>query len=80
MIEIELRVFGDLRRYRKGMAIGEGQALSCDDGSTVKDILSQLGIPDTEAKIILVNGRAKKVDDGLDDGDRLAIFPAVAGG
>ncbi len=80
MIEIELRVFGELRRYRKGMAIGEGQALRCDDGSTVKDILSQLGIPETDAKIVLINGRAKKIDDELNAGDRLAIFPAVAGG
>ncbi len=80
MIEIELRVFGELRRYRKEMAIGEGQALRCADGSTVKDILSRLGISEGDAKIILVNGRAKKVDDGLDDGDRLALFPAVAGG
>lgn len=80
MIEIELRVFGDLRKYRKGMAIGESQALRCSEGSTVKDILNRLGISETDAKIILVNGRAKKVDDGLYDGDRLAIFPAVAGG
>jgi len=80
LIEIELRVFGELRKYRKGMAIGEGQALGCDDGSTVKDVLSLLGIPETDAKIILVNGRAKKIDDELRAGDRLAIFPAVAGG
>ena len=80
MIEIELRVFGELRRHRKGMGIGEGQTLRCDDGSTVNDILSLLGIPEADAKIILVNGRAKKIDDELCTGDRLAIFPAVAGG
>jgi len=80
LIEIELRVFGDLRRYVEGMAIGESLSLRLDEGSTVKDILSRLGISKGDAKIILVNGRAKKVDDGLDDGDRLAIFPAIAGG
>ena len=80
MIEIELRIFGELRKYREGMAIGESHALRCDDGSTVKDILSRLGIPETEAKIILVNGRAKEINDELNDNDRLAIFPVVAGG
>ncbi len=80
MIEIELRVFGDLRNYLEGIKIGESQALRCDDGSTVKDILSRLGIPETEAKIILINGRARELDDELNGGDRLAIFPAVAGG
>ena len=80
MIEIELRVFGELRNYIEGMEIGESQALRCDDGSTVKDILSRLGIPEAEAKIILINGRAKEIVDELNDNDRLAIFPAVAGG
>ena len=80
MIEIELRVFGDLRKYMEGVAIGESQALRFNEGSTVKDILNRLGIPETEAKIILVNGRAKEVNDKLNDGDRLAFFPAVAGG
>ena len=80
MIKIELRVFGDLRSYREGMEIGESQTLRCKDGSTVKDILSRLGIPENEAKIILVNGRAKEIDDKFNDGDRLAIFPVVAGG
>ena len=80
MIEIELRVFGDLRNYMEGMAIGESKSLRFDDGSTVRAVLIRLGIPETEAKIILVNGRAKEVNDKLNDGDRLAIFPAVAGG
>ena len=80
MSEIKLRVFVDLRKYMEGIAIGESQALRCDDGATVKDILSRFGIPEAEAKIILVNGRAKEVDDELNDDDRLAIFPAVAGG
>jgi sulfur carrier protein ThiS len=80
LIEIELRVFGELRNYIEKMEIGESRTVRCDDGSTAKDILSRLGIPETEAKIILVNGRAKEVDDKLNDGDRLAIFPAVAGG
>ena len=80
MIEIELRVFGELRNYIEGMKIGEIQTLRCDDEATVKDILRRLGIPETEAKIILVNGRAKGIDDKLNGGDRLAIFSAVAGG
>ena len=80
MIEIELRVFGELRNYIEGMEIGGFQTLRCDDGSDVRDILRRLGIPETEAKIILVNGRAKEIDDKLNGGDRLAIFPAVAGG
>lgn len=80
MIEIEVRLFGELRTYLEGLEIGESHALRCEEGSTVKDILSRLGIPVDDVKIILVNGRVKEVDDGLYHGDRLTFFPVVAGG
>ena len=80
MIEIEVRLFGELRTYIEGLEIGESHTLRCEEGSTVKDILSQLGIPVDDAKIILVNGRAKKVDDSLHQSDRLTLFPAIVGG
>ena len=80
MIEIELRVFGALRSYMTGMELGGYQVVKCEERSTVKDLLIMLGIPETEAKIIVINGRAKGIVDVLNNGDRLAIFPAVAGG
>lgn len=64
----------------EGLEIGESHTLRCEEGSTVKDILSQLGIPVDDAKIIIVNGRAKVVGDSLYHGDRLTLFPAIAGG
>ena len=37
-------------------------------------------IPLEETKIILVNGRHSELNNLLHDNDRIAIFPAIAGG
>ena len=79
MIEIELRLFGDLGQYLD-IELGEGFDLKVEDGSTIRSVIALLGIPIDDTKIILVNGRSKEFDDILCDGDRLAIFPPVAGG
>jgi sulfur carrier protein ThiS len=60
--------------------LGEGYDLRIEKGSTIRAVLSFLGIPVSETKIILVNGRPKEIDDVLANSDRLAIFPPVAGG
>jgi molybdopterin converting factor small subunit len=79
MIEIELCLFGDLRKYLD-VKLGEGYRLKMEDGSTIRAVIASLGIPVSETKILLVNGRPKDFDDVLSDNDRLAIFPPAAGG
>jgi molybdopterin converting factor small subunit len=79
MIDIELRLFGGLRKYLD-VKLGEGYDLKVENGSTIRAVITFLGIPVGETKIILVNGRHKELDDVLSDSDRLAIFPPVAGG
>ena len=79
MIDIELRLFGDLRQYLD-VKLGEGFNLKIENGSTIRSVIVSIGIPIDNTKIILVNGRSKEFDDILFDGDRLAIFPPVAGG
>ena len=54
--------------------------MQTEEGVTINDVLLQLGIPEEAVKIIFVNGIISKVDDVLHDGDRLGVFPAVAGG
>jgi molybdopterin converting factor small subunit len=79
MINIELRLFGDLRKYLD-VKLGDGYDLMIEKGSTVRTVLTLLGIPVSETKIILVNGRPKEIDHVLTNSDRLGIFPPVAGG
>jgi molybdopterin converting factor small subunit len=48
--------------------------------TAVKDLLSELGIPAHQAKLIFINGRKAGPDTLLQDGDRLGVFPPVGGG
>ncbi|MCE5204164.1 MAG: MoaD/ThiS family protein [Coriobacteriales bacterium] len=55
------------------------RTIDLPDGATVGQVISSLGLPD-EPRVVFVNGRHADDDGILADGDRLAIFPPVAGG
>ena len=80
MIEIELRLYGNLRRFLIGKKIGEAHSMQLEEDSTVEDVMTSLKIPHDDIKIIIINGRPKKIEDTLSNNDRVAIFPAIAGG
>ena len=80
MIEVELKLFGNLRRFLKDGQIDEKGLIQINDGSTIEDIIKNLNIDRDETKIILVNGRPCELDSVLRDDDRVVIFPAVVGG
>ena len=80
MIEVELKLFGSLRRFLKDGQIDEKGLIQINDGSTIEDIIKNLNIDRDETKIILVNGRPCELDSILRDDDRVVIFPAVVGG
>ena len=79
MIRVELRLFGDLRKYYD-TPMDVGEKMFFEGETSVLDIVNKLGIPIDETKIIFVNGRLQELDYILSHDDRLAIFPAVAGG
>ncbi len=43
------------------------------EGSTVKDLIHYLKIPEEKVKVVMING--KGIDFSIDDGDRIALFP-----
>jgi len=81
MIEIEIRLYATLRRYRPELKVGEPLFLKLDEGTTVKRVLEEmLTIPTGVVKTVFVNGIYREVDHVLADGDRVGIFPPVGGG
>jgi len=81
VIEIEIRLYATLRRFRPELKVGEPLSLNLDEGTTVKRVLGEvLGIPAEVVKTVFVNGLYRELDHILADGDRVGIFPPVAGG
>ncbi|OPY69867.1 MAG: ThiS family protein [Syntrophorhabdaceae bacterium PtaU1.Bin034] len=49
-------------------------------GTTVEQVMKELGISDDQATLVFVNGRHVKASVELNDGDTLALFPPIGGG
>ncbi len=51
-----------------------------EPGISVKDLLDRLEIPVVKAHLIFINGVKRSLDTRLNGGERVGIFPPVAGG
>ena len=79
-MRIELALFAKLSaRYPVPGSGREPRPLDVDDGTTVGALVEEIGLQ-AEPRITFVNGRHAADDRTLAQGDRLAIFPPIAGG
>ena len=77
---IHLALFAFLSEYQPdGDGGRHARPVELDDGTTIADVISRLGLPD-QPRVVFVNGRHAPEEQALAEGDRLAIFPPVAGG
>jgi sulfur-carrier protein len=72
---ITVKLFASLRDNRFKISAREQS-----DGTDCRKIMRDLGIPEEEVGIVLINGRHFSLDQVLNDGDTLAVFPLVGGG
>ncbi len=80
MIEIELRLYASLRKYRPDVPLNGSEKVLLSEKSTVLDLLAGLKIPAAEVQTAFVNRRVMHPEVVLQDGDRVDLFPPVAGG
>lgn len=79
-MRVQVHLFATLLDYVPGARAGEPQVMELAAGTTVADIVARLGLPPQEVAIVMVNGVHRDMDHVLADGDRLALFPPIAGG
>jgi sulfur-carrier protein len=72
---ITIKLFASLRKELFDTATMEFPA-----GTTVSDIIDRLALPKDEITLLFLNGRHSELTATPQDGDTLAIFPAVGGG
>lgn len=79
-VVITLALFASLSQYQPdGHGGRHARELELSEGTTVAQLIELLGLPD-EPRVIFVNGVHAEEARALVVGDRLAIFPPVAGG
>jgi sulfur carrier protein len=80
-MQINIRLLASFRRYlpegHNGQASFRHQV---PPGARVGEVLAGLPIPPGEVYTFFVNGRHASRDHLLQEGDTLAVFPAVGGG
>lgn len=79
-MKVEVRLFATLARYLPEPSKSSSATVQIPEGSTVRQLVRVLGIPDQMPAVILVNGRDATPDQVLKDGDTLTLFPPLAGG
>lgn len=79
-MNIQLKLLAVYRRYLPSDDQGDACDLEVAAGTRIADLLARFGIPADASSVILINGRSTDPERPLEDGDIVAVFPAMAGG
>jgi len=79
-MKVELNLFASLKRYMPYKGNGSCCTVEISEGTKVRRLLEQLQIPAHAVKLVFLNGVHARGDEILKDGDRVGVFPPVAGG
>ncbi len=74
-MKINIKLFATFRigRFKQAQRV-------YPDGATCQQVVAVVGIKGEELGMILVNGRHASLDQALNDGDSLSLFPMLGGG
>ena len=72
---VTIKLFAALRKGRF-----EAATVEYREGTTVEEIIQELGIPQDEITLIFINGRHSNASAIVREGDTIAFFPAAGGG
>jgi molybdopterin converting factor small subunit len=75
-----VELFATLRKYHPNKLEPGAFQLDVPVGITIAELLAILKIPAGQAKQAFVSNRQRKGDYVLQDGERIGIFPPIAGG
>jgi molybdopterin synthase sulfur carrier subunit len=79
-MKLELCLYASLSSRLPDKSSRNCCAVDVAAGTSIAELLEQLKIPANDPKIIFVNGTHADANRILNDGDRLAVFPPIAGG
>lgn len=80
-MKVEVKLLAHLKKYLPHTeADGYTYTLEIDEGSTVRGVLTQVGVPEEIAKLIMINNQSAHLEDILQAGDKLIVIPPIPGG
>ena len=79
-MEIELKLYASLARHMPDGMGAKPCIVEISEGTRIRELLTHLDVPVNAVKLIFLNGIHAGADEILKEGDRLGVFPPVAGG
>lgn len=79
-MKIQMILYASLASFLPDGSSGNCCDMEVPEGSTIRDVLDGMKVPAEAPKIFFINGRHAKQDQQLQEGDRVAVFPPIAGG
>ena len=78
-MKVRVKLHGETKRHVKGL-VGDSIDVDAPAGSTVSQLLQQLGVADEDVWMSAVNKDVVKGGHVLADGDAVEVFAPVQGG
>lgn len=75
MRHITIRVYGPLNDFVPPERRHVAWPYAFEGGASAKDVIEGFGVPHPEVDLILVNGESVAFECGVQDADRIAVFP-----
>jgi len=80
-VKVEVKMCASLARYAPETPSTQGTVMmEIPEGQTIGDMLKGLNVPLESVKLVFLNGIHSDMDQPLREGDRVGVFPPVAGG
>lgn len=78
MVNIEVKIFATLQKYIKSK--DKIIKMEVKKGTKVEDVIQELGLPKELVKIAIINNQKVPLTEEVSSGDKLSLFPLIAGG
>lgn len=76
LLKVNVRLFASIRKFSDK----DNLEINIEEGSSVKDLLPKIGIPQNQPLLIILNEYTRGKETLLQEGDILCLFPIIAGG
>jgi len=76
LLKVNVKLFASIRRFSEK----DNLDIDIKEGSTIKDLLSKIAIPQDEPLLVILNEYTRGKETLLQDGDTICLFPIIAGG
>jgi molybdopterin synthase sulfur carrier subunit len=80
-MKVEIKLCASLAKYAPDKPGSQGTvSINVPEGKTIGEMLEGLKVPLEFVKIVFLNGVHSDMNQPLKEGDRVGVFPPVAGG